>query len=253
MSPDAVDAITRAGIEALRSEDGPLVLVIGVFDGIHRGHLSLIDRLVEEAAARQARPAVLTFDSHPDELLAGAAPPLLVDPAERIRLLAERGVRVVVVQHFDATLRATEFDAFVAAIRARTALAGILMTPDAAFGRERRGTPEAVAALGERLGFDVVVAQPLLVDGQKVSSSAIRALVATGDLAGAERLLGRPYAIRGDVDGVEVSFPLPVALPPTGRWAATVDGHASHVTVDQARGRVTVGESPAAGRVLIRF
>ena len=99
-----------------------------------------------------ARPAVLTFDHHPEEILAGAAPPLLCDPDERLARLERDGVAVTVVEHFDEALRRTPYDAFVARIRARTRLAGFLMTPDAAFGHERRGTPETLAALGVESG-----------------------------------------------------------------------------------------------------
>ena len=91
----------------------PLFAVIGVFDGIHLGHRYLLGRLVEEARSRGARPCVITFDSHPDEILVGAAPPLLLDPEERVRMLGEAGVEVVVVQHFDAALRSTEYDEFI--------------------------------------------------------------------------------------------------------------------------------------------
>ena len=107
-------------VEGSRPEHGPLFAVIGVFDGIHLGHRYLLGTLVEEARGRAARPAVITFDSHPDEILVGAAPPLLLDPAERLRMLGEAGVEVVVVQHFDAALRTTEYDAFVRRITART-------------------------------------------------------------------------------------------------------------------------------------
>src|SRR5687767_13772557 len=77
------------GVEGLRPEHGPLFAVIGVFDGIHLGHRYLLGRLVEEARRRGARPSVITFDSHPDEILVGAAPPLLLDPVERVRMLGE--------------------------------------------------------------------------------------------------------------------------------------------------------------------
>lgn len=236
--------VERAGIAAVERIDGPLFIVVGVFDGIHLGHRYLIERLVAEAATRSARPAVLTFDSHPDELISGAAPPLLIDPGERVQLLAAAGVRVVVVEHFDAALRRTPFDAFVDGIRARADLAGFLMTPDAAFGKERGGTPETVAALGRNRGFDVVVVPPFRIDGDKVSSSAIRALIAAGDLAAASRLLGRRYGILGRLraarsspapvsgaaltgtpvaDAVAFEPALPVALPPSGSYAVDLE------------------------------
>jgi FAD synthase len=246
-------AVERVGIAALEPGDGPLFVAVGVFDGIHLGHRHLIDRLVGAAREREARPTVLTFDSHPDELIAGAAPALLVDPAERVRLLEALGVSLVIVEHFDASLRATPYEAFVERIRARTGLAGFLMTADAAFGRDRGGTPETVAALGTRLGFDLVVAPPFLVDGAKVSSSAIRAAIAGGDLASAERLLGRPYEVTGEADGAVVRFPLPVALPPHGDWPAVVADRRSSVRIGDG-GLVVLGDGPPVyGHTTIRF
>ncbi len=147
-----------AGVDALTPDLGPGFVVVGVFDGLHLGHLYLLERLVAEAGARDARPTVITFDHHPDEVLTGEAPPLLIDPEERLSRLEAAGVAVTVVQHFDEALRRTPYDAFVERIRSRVELAGFLMTPDAAFGFERRGTPEALAALGARDGFDIVVA-----------------------------------------------------------------------------------------------
>ena len=223
------------GVEGLRPEHGPLFAVIGVFDGIHLGHRYLLGRLVEEAQTRRARPSVITFDSHPDEILVGAAPPLLLDHAERLRMLGEAGVEVVVVQHFDAALRSTEYDEFVHRITSRTQLAGLLMTPDAAFGHDRRGTPDAVRALGEIDGFDLVVAPPFELAGRSVRSSDVREAIAAGDFDGAERLLGRPYAVVGEAgaDGT-LEFEMPVARPPAGSYRVSANGQPAQLFVDSA-------------------
>ena len=170
------------GIDELRPQLGPLFVVVGVFDGLHLGHAYLLEHLVAEAAARDARPTVITFDHHPDEVLMGKAPPLLLDPGERLERLEAAGVAVTVVQPFDEAVRQTPYDAFVERIRARVALRGFLMTPDAAFGFERRGTPAALAELGQRDGFDVVVVPTFGLDGQEVRSSTIREAIAAGDL-----------------------------------------------------------------------
>ncbi len=122
------------GVDGLSPVDGPAFVVVGVFDGLHLGHLYLLRYLVSEAEVRDARPMVITFDHHPDEVLAGQAPPLLLDPGERLERLADTGVAVTVVQHFDAALRETPYDVFVGRIRDRVDLRGFLMTPDAAFG-----------------------------------------------------------------------------------------------------------------------
>jgi len=213
------------GLARLPADSGRLFVVVGVFDGIHRGHGYLLRRLAVEAARRSARPAVITFDHHPDEILTGSAPPLLVDPEERVARLARAHIAVTVVQHFDRALRETPYDAFVGMIAARAELAGFLMTPDAAFGYQRGGTPETLAALGRAANppFDVAFVPPFVVRGAPVRSSDIRTAIAAGDLHTARRLLGRDHAVVGDVaaDGADtrVTFPMPVALPPTGDYA----------------------------------
>lgn len=223
------------GVEALRPEHGPLFAVIGVFDGLHLGHRYLLRRLVDEARNRDARPAVITFDSHPDEILVGAAPPLLLDSVERVRMLGEVGVEVVIVQHFDAALRATEYDAFVRRISSRTTLAGLLMTPDAAFGHDRRGTPDAIRALGERDGFTLVVIPPFTIGGRSVRSSDIRSAIAAGELRLAEELLGRPYAVVGETGpSGALRFEMPVATPPAGSYPVSVRQQPGTVRVDKS-------------------
>lgn len=215
------------GVDALDRSLGRLFVVIGVFDGLHLGHEYLLRELTAAAAARDARPAVITFDHHPDEILTGHAPPLLCDPDERLERLAAAGVGVTVVQTFDVALRETLYDAFVHGIADRIDLAGFLMTPDSAFGFERGGTPETLAVLGRELGYEVVVVPPFKLDGQAVSSSKIRAAIASGDLATAERLLGRPYSVVGRgsraMRDPVLTFEMPVALPPSGWYAARID------------------------------
>lgn len=256
---DAMEVVP--GVDALLPRHGRLFLVIGVFDGLHRGHVYLLRRLRAEAARRSARAAVITFDAHPDEIVRGHAPPLLIDPAERLVRLEQAAVGVTVVQHFDEAVRRTPYDVFLAQVRARVELAGLLMTPEAAFGFERRGTPEAVSELGARVGFDLVVAPPLSLDGRAVRSAEIRADVARGDLAGARRLLGRSLSVSGSVarrwtdagppltSRAELAFPVPVALPPPGLYPVTIErAWERHLARDPraVAGEAAVGE---AGRL----
>jgi riboflavin kinase/FMN adenylyltransferase len=241
------------GVTALDAVDGPLFAVVGVFDGLHRGHLYVLDHLVRAARERDARPAVITFDSHPDEVLVGKAPPLLLEPGERLERMAGVGVEIAVVQHFDDALRRTEYDVFIAMITERTRLTGLLMTPDAAFGYERRGTPDALRALGEQSEppFEVAVVPPFVIDGHPISSSEIRRRVQAGHLVGAEELLGRPYSVVGSVDSAgRVTFPLPMALPPAGeyRCAEARVGVSSDGTVE-----VLDQAGLGAGRIRLTF
>jgi riboflavin kinase / FMN adenylyltransferase len=250
-----------AGIEALEPAHGRLVFAVGAFDGIHRGHLYLLGELRHAAHRLHARPAVVTFDAHPDELLVGAAPPLVCDPDERLVRLDGAGIAVTVVQHFDEALRETTYDAFVAALRRRVDLAGFVMTPDAAFGHRRAGTPEALAALGAREGFEVIVVPALDLGGRPVRSSEIRAAVAAGELDEAVRLLGRPYAVAGrrlaetgasgDLGSILLGFELPVALPPAGEYRVTIE--AAWVPGQAHRGGIVRGRAAVEPGGMVRL
>jgi tRNA pseudouridine55 synthase len=217
------------GIDYLTPDLGRLYLAVGVFDGLHRGHLYLLRELRKAAARAGARPAIVTFDAHPEEVIEGLAPPLLCDPDERLVRLEAAGIEVAVVQHFDHALRITTYDEFIARIASHVDLAGLAMTPDAAFGFERRGTPEALTELGAAAGFAVTVVNSYLLDGEQVRSSEIRRCVSVGDLLGARRLLGRPLSLTGrptdgaaGVAGRQVAFDVPVCLPPNGTYPVLV-------------------------------
>ncbi len=253
------------GLDELEAALGRLFVVVGVFDGLHLGHQYLLDQLVREATRLDATPAVLTFDHHPDEVLTGTAPPLLCDPEERLDRLAAAGVGVTIVQHFDVALRETRYDAFVRRIAERVELAGFLMTPDSAFGYERRGTPETVSALGAELGYDVVVVPPFALDGRPVSSSDVRRAIASGDLATAARLLGRAVSVTGEVApdtgaGTCLAFELPVVLPPDGRdpvrlepTAAAHAGSEQLLAAIEGRRVALIGDVEHGRRVRLTF
>jgi riboflavin kinase/FMN adenylyltransferase len=247
------------GLDALPRSALPVFVCVGVFDGLHLGHAYLLRHLVDEARARVARPVVITFDHHPDEVITGSAPPLLCDPDERLERLDAAGVDTTVVVHFDRRLRETPYGAFVDAIAERAPIAGFLMTPDAAFGFERQGTPEALAELGARQGFDVVVVPALEVDASPVRSSEIRAAIAAADFDRAGALLGRLHAVVGeaaaDGEGSRVTFPMPVALPPDGRYRVTVEGadlSLGPIGARVERGAVVLG-ARLNGRVRVAF
>ena len=247
------------GLDGLHASPHPAFVVVGVFDGLHLGHQYLLEHLVEEAAARSARPVVLTFDHHPDELITGSAPPLLCDPDERLARMEEAGVETVVVVHFDQAMRQTTYDDFVARLAARAPLAGFQMTPDAAFGYRRGGTPETLAALGREQGFEVVVVPPFSLDGRPVSSTDVRAAIAAGDLVEAAALLGRLHMVVGEAvpegEGSALRFPLPVAVPPDGGWEARVDTPevAGFEVVELREGRVWLAGPGRTGRTRVAF
>ncbi|GAC1669359.1 MAG: hypothetical protein NVS9B8_12150 [Candidatus Limnocylindrales bacterium] len=171
-----------------------------------------------------------------------------MDPTERLERLATAGVELVVVEHFDDSVRQTPYDAFVAGISDRCRLVGIVMTPDSAFGHDREGTPGTVAELGAREGFEVIVVPPFALDGREVRSSDIRAAISLGDLAAAERLLGRPYAIVGQQVGDTIRPAMPVALPPPGAWPASIGPDRGPRTLHVSEGGVLRLEPPSPSR-----
>jgi tRNA pseudouridine55 synthase len=217
-----------SGIAGLRRDLGRLYVAVGVFDGLHRGHLYLLRELRRAARSAGARPAVITFDAHPEEIVEGIAPPLLCDPEERLVRIAAAGIDVTVVQHFDHELRHTTYEGFVQLIRDRVELAGFAMTPDASFGYNRGGTPETLTELGAREGFAVTVVPAFLSNGEQLRSSDIRRRIAAGDLERARQLLGRPLGLTGclgepsAVGRTPLTFDLPVCLPPDGRYSVAV-------------------------------
>jgi riboflavin kinase/FMN adenylyltransferase len=239
-SIEGLDALLALDLGALFGDAprGHSAVAVGVFDGVHLGHQRLLHELLEMASAEAAVPTVVTFRNHPDQLLRGSAPPLLVSVPHRLRLLRRAGVQRLVLLDFEPRLQhmtAREFAErlLVKALRAR----GLLLGYDSALGRDREGTPARFRELGAELGFEVRAGDPFLVEGKVVSSSAIRDAIRGGDLPLAQRFLGRfPSAfgevVHGDARGKALGFPTanivpqsPV-LPPHGVYAveAILDG-----------------------------
>jgi riboflavin kinase / FMN adenylyltransferase len=177
-------------------------IAIGNFDGVHVGHRALIARAREIATANDALTVVLTFDPHPSALLAPAqAPRMLTSIERRIELLAEAGVDAVVVEPFTRELAAVAAHAFiddivVGALRARAIIVGYNFR----YGQARSGTIESLRAHGEAAGIEIAIVPPVTVGGEIAASTKVRGHLAAGELASAERVLGR----RWDIDGVVV-------------------------------------------------
>ncbi len=192
---------------------GPAVVTLGVFDGVHLGHRHLLASTLRSARERDASAVALVFEPHPEEVIrpdtriARLLPPDLT----RQRLVTARADHAVVVP-FDDELRALSPEAFLDALAPGIQLRGVAMTPESAFGHRRAGTVERVAQIGADAGFDAIRVEPLLVDGEPVSSSRIRALLAAGEVGEATALLGAPPLLRGTVvegdhRGRELGFP----------------------------------------------
>jgi riboflavin kinase/FMN adenylyltransferase len=224
------------------------VATVGVFDGMHLGHVHVLERLRSLATELGATPVAITFDPHPQAVITGRVPDLICDADDKLARMADAGAEVIVMQRFDEAFRSQTAEEFLARLERGRDMAGLVMSHESAFGRDRQGTIDTVQRFAARDGFRLVEVDTLELDGAPVSSSRVRAAVAAGDLAGAERLLGRPYAVTGrlgapDAAGSAVLEPLgPFGLPPAGRYAtylASAPGTPLTTEID-AGGRVRV-------------
>ena len=192
----------------------PCVLTIGNFDGVHRGHQAMLARLKAVALERGLPAAVMTFEPHPREVFTPElAPARLTSLREKIELFKQHGIDRLVLVRFSkrfAQLSPSEFiqKILIDGIQARW----ILIGDDFKFGAKRAGDLAVLRQAGTQFGFEVESLGSVLVDHERVSSTAVRAALAQGDMAQATRFLGRPYSIsgrvvHGDKLGHELGFP----------------------------------------------
>jgi len=221
------------GLDDVPDGWGPSVVTIGNFDGVHRGHQSVVRRAVEVAAELQLPVVVVTFDPHPDEVIRpGSHPPFLCSARRRAQLLAGLGADAVCVLPFTREFSLLSPDEFVRAVLVdRLHAAQVVVGEDFRFGHRAGGDVALLTELGEKYDF-LTEGEPLLADdGVRISSTGIRAALAAGDVAGAARDLGRPHrvegvVVRGEQRGKALGFPtanletLPhTAIPADGVYA----------------------------------
>ena len=215
----------------------PVVLAIGNFDGVHLGHAALVRQLADAAVRLQSVPTVLTFEPHPREFFVPAsAPARLTTLREKLELLGDSGASQAMICPFNAAFAALSADEFIERVLVRSLqVKHLIIGDDFRFGRGRVGDFAMLQAAGTRFGFTVETMPSVTVDGERVSSSAVRAALAAGEMERAARLLGRPYIIDGRVaHGDKIGRQLGFAtanirikhnpLPMTGVFAVEVSG-----------------------------
>lgn len=219
-------------IADLASVPGPLYLAIGVFDGVHVGHRAVIERACNDALQGGGRAVVVTFDPHPVRVLRPEqAPRLITSTQHKARLLRSLGVEHLLLIQFDERFAATPPEHFIRELAAAASpLREICVGHQWSFGKGRAGNLDLLKTLGDELGFDEVGVAAVKIDGHIVSSTLIRGLVQSGDLATAARYLGRPYSVlgtvvKGDQIGRRIGFPTAnlsahnEQFPPNGVYA----------------------------------
>lgn len=177
------------------------VLTIGNFDGVHRGHLALFERVKIRARAIGGVSVVMTFQPHPIKIMKPDKAPLLITPTEqKLALIAQAAIHTIFCLQFDATFAGISAEDFVRDILVdKIGVKELVVGYDYTFGHNRTGDIELLCGMGKSLGFQVHVVQPVLMGKRVVSSTSIRDLIRAGELAEAKKLLGRDYQICGTV------------------------------------------------------
>lgn len=229
-----------------------MLLAIGVFDGVHIGHKHLLSELVRQARQRNLISGVITFGQHPKNVLkAGASRPFLTSLPQKIKLLKEQAVEVVITLSFTLELAQLGSSQFISLLRQHLKMQGLVLGPDFALGRNREGDIEALRTLSESLDFSLTVVPHAVLNGEIVSSTAIRNALAGGDIEKAHRMLGRYFSLEGKVitgsgRGAELGFPTAnldidpgQALPADGIYASR-----AHIDDRQRRAVTNIGKRP---------
>ena len=177
------------------------VVCIGAFDGLHRGHQALVGHALARARKSGLSAVALSFEPLPREFFSKQAPPARLSlPRAKFEGLRSLGIDVVGLLRFNAALTAMSAEDFVETVLVRRLAAReVWVGPEFRFGKDRRGDIGMLRTMGARLGFAAHEIEPVLFDGERVSSSRLRLQLASGDMAGAAKALGRRYAISGKV------------------------------------------------------
>jgi riboflavin kinase/FMN adenylyltransferase len=231
---------TYRGLDSVARGDlrEPVAATVGVFDGVHKGHRRILDELVRWAREGGGSSVVVTFDRHPREVLRGEKPAAIQSLEHRLVLLERVGIDAAWILPFDRATASIEAEAFVRDfLVGRLGVKRVLLGADHRFGKDRRGDIALLERLGPRLGFEArgvpLEASQGSRTSETISSTAIRDAIREGRLEDAERLLGRPVSVlgevvRGEARGRFLGFPTAnldlhhEARPPRGVYACLV-------------------------------
>lgn len=227
-------------------------VTIGNFDGVHRGHQELISRAVKYAKSRGLKSVVFTFANHPVNFFKPGYVKNIINQDQKKALVEKMGVDIYVNIPFDTSMTQISARDYAKKILVeKLHIKKIIVGHDFSFARKKEGTPEKLIQFGKDYNFEVEIVTPVLLDGKRVSSTDIRALISNGDVAAARKLLGQYYSIEGTVVegrqiGRTIGFPTAnidydrsMIIPKKGIYAtlATVDG-------DVYCGATNIGTNP---------
>jgi riboflavin kinase / FMN adenylyltransferase len=235
------------------------VLSVGNFDGLHLGHQKILRQVIEFARPEQSVAGVITFDPHPLKVLRpGQAPPMVETLRQRIDGFSAIGLEAVLVLRFDRALAALSPEAFVRGVLVEELRTwAVLVGQNFRFGHRQEGNVDTLTELGRRFNFSVHIIEPATIDGEYVSSTAVRNAIVEGRVAHAARLLGRPFALTGEIvkgagRGSTVLFPT-LNLAPEQELLPKVGVYATETRVEGRlyRSATNVGFRPTFDGTLL--
>jgi riboflavin kinase/FMN adenylyltransferase len=235
-----------------RSNGDRFCVCIGFFDGVHIGHQQIIRQTLADARLYEARPLVITFDKHPNTVVAPErVPPLIYSPPQKLHAIENLGVEDVLLFHFDKALSQRTGGEFIRQLASDLgSLRSVCVGANFVFGHRRSGNVELLERLGGELGFIVHGMAAVALDETPVSSTRIRGAIRSGNLDFASQMLGRTYSIsgevlRGDALGRQLGFPT-ANIDFTGRVLPPNGVYAIHAIVGQKRHRgvLNIGVRP---------
>ena len=242
----------------LQPDSRGVCVAIGMFDGLHLGHQQVIRRTIADARAAECASVVLTFDRHPNSIVAPRrVPPLIYSLPQKLRAIASLGVEITLLIHFDEAFSRQTGEQFIRSlVRDFGRVANVCVGNAFVFGRGRSGDLALLQRLGRELNFGVQGLPAVSLDQQVISSTRIRETIRRGDLASACQMLGRPYGLAGPVIpgdrlGRQLGFPTAnldttgLVLPPHGVYA--VQAKLEH---DVFQGVLNIGCRPTLGHPL---
>jgi len=241
--------IVQVASEVVR-QPGKVNLAIGFFDGVHLGHQQIIRQTIIDARQHNALALVVTFDRHPNTVVApGRVPQLIYSPAQKLRTIARLGADAALVLAFDRAFSEQQGEDFIRSLKSDLGqIQSICVGANFTFGHKRSGNVAVLKKLGADLGFLMHGMAAVSLDGRAVSSTRIREAIQKGQLDAASQMLGRAYALtgkvqRGDGLGRKLGFPTAnldttgLVLPPEGVYAvqAMVHGRAHRAVLNLGR------------------
>ena len=231
------------------------IITVGVFDGVHLGHQYLLSKLVELSRKQKLLSGVVTFNQHPQQVLKPQTRlSFLTDLDQKTSLLKNEGVDAVIILSFTPQVAQLTAREFVQLLKQYLRMRGLVIGPDFTLGRNREGDAQALSKLGQEMDFKLSVVEAAKIDGEVISSTAIRNALARGDINRVSKLTGRPFSLEGKVisgtgRGLKLGFPT-ANLNVNPEQALPLDGiYATWAYIDREsyKSMTNIGTSPTFG------